>query len=81
MKVLPVGPTRAEIYVYHAGYMAKSPQLYQPETLERLRPTAEITAAAYIQGIRSIERLRRAVKTAFHSVDLLVTPHNIYSAR
>jgi aspartyl-tRNA(Asn)/glutamyl-tRNA(Gln) amidotransferase subunit A len=74
VKALPVGPTRAEIYAYHAGYMAKTPQLYQPETLERLRPTAEITAAAYIQGIRSIERLRRAVKTAFHSVDLLVTP-------
>ena len=74
VKALPVGPTRAEIYAYHAEYMAKTPQLYQPETLERLRPTAEITAAAYIQGIRSIERLRRAVKTAFHSVDLLVTP-------
>jgi aspartyl-tRNA(Asn)/glutamyl-tRNA(Gln) amidotransferase subunit A len=74
VKALPVGPTRAEIYAYHAEYMAKTPQLYQPETLERLRPTAEITTVTYIQGIRSIERLRRAVRTTFRSVDLLVTP-------
>lgn len=74
VKALPVGPTRAEIYAYHADYMANTPQLYQPETLERLRPTAGITAGAYMQGIRSIERLRRAIKTAFRSVDLLVTP-------
>jgi aspartyl-tRNA(Asn)/glutamyl-tRNA(Gln) amidotransferase subunit A len=71
---LPVGPTRAEIYAYHAQYMAASPELYQPETLERLRPTAEITAATYIQGVRSIKRLRRVVETTFASVDLLVTP-------
>ena len=74
VKALPVGPTRAEIYAYHAEYMANTPELYQPETLERLRPTAEITIATYIQGIHSIERLRRAVKTTFRSVDLLVTP-------
>jgi aspartyl-tRNA(Asn)/glutamyl-tRNA(Gln) amidotransferase subunit A len=54
--------------------MAETPQLYQPETLERLRPTAEITAATYVHGVRSIERLRRAVKAVFRSVDLLVTP-------
>jgi aspartyl-tRNA(Asn)/glutamyl-tRNA(Gln) amidotransferase subunit A len=74
VKALPVGPTRAEIYAYHAEYMAKTPQLYQSETLERLRPTAEITTATYIHGVRSIERLRRAVKATFRSVDLLVTP-------
>jgi len=74
VKALPVGPTRAEVYAYHAQYMAKTPQLYQPETLARLRPTADITAATYIEGIRSIERLRRAVKSTFASVDLLITP-------
>jgi aspartyl-tRNA(Asn)/glutamyl-tRNA(Gln) amidotransferase subunit A len=74
VKALPVAPTRAEIYAYHAGYMANTPELYQPETLERLRPTAEITIATYIEGTRSIERLRRAVKTTFRSVDLLITP-------
>jgi len=71
---LPVGPTRAEVYAYHAKYMASSPELYQAETLQRLRPTAEISAATYIEGIRSIERLRRAVKKTFASVDLLITP-------
>ena len=71
---LPVGPTRAEVYAYHAQYMASSPELYQEETLLRLRPTAEISAASYIDGLRSIERLRRAVRSAFASVDLLITP-------
>ena len=43
-------------------YMARSPELYQEETLLRLRGTAEVSAAAYIEATHSIERLRRAVK-------------------
>jgi aspartyl-tRNA(Asn)/glutamyl-tRNA(Gln) amidotransferase subunit A len=74
LTMLPVAPTGAEIYAYHAQYMARSPELYQEETLQRLRGTAEVSAAAYIEAIHSIERLRRAVKKVFATVDLLATP-------
>jgi aspartyl-tRNA(Asn)/glutamyl-tRNA(Gln) amidotransferase subunit A len=71
---LPVAPTGAEVYAYHAQYMARSPQLYQQETLLRLRTTAEVSAATYIDAVHSIQRLRREVKKVFAAVDLLVTP-------
>lgn len=74
LTMLPVAPTGAEVYAYHAQYMARSPELYQEETLLRLRGTAEVSAAAYIEAIHSIERLRRAVKKVFATVDLLATP-------
>jgi aspartyl-tRNA(Asn)/glutamyl-tRNA(Gln) amidotransferase subunit A len=71
---LPVGPTGAEVYAFHAQYMARSPELYQEETLARLRPTAEVSAASYFAARQSIERLRREVQKVFATVDLLVTP-------
>ena len=74
LTMLPVAPTGAEVYAYHAQYMARSPELYQEETLLRLRGTAEVTAAAYIEATHSIGRLRRAVKQVFGTVDLLATP-------
>ena len=74
LTMLPVAPTGAEIYAYHSQYMARNPELYQEETLLRLRGTAEVTAAAYIEATHSIERLRRAVKKVFATVDLLATP-------
>jgi aspartyl-tRNA(Asn)/glutamyl-tRNA(Gln) amidotransferase subunit A len=71
---LPTGPTGAEVYAFHAQYMAKSPELYQPDTLARLRPTADVSAASYFEARQSIERLRREVQKVFASVDLVVTP-------
>ncbi|OFV95386.1 MAG: hypothetical protein A3H28_02220 [Acidobacteria bacterium RIFCSPLOWO2_02_FULL_61_28] len=64
----------AEAYAYHAEFVAKTPELYQPETLKRIKPGAEVTAGAYIQGRRDLAQIRRAVREVFDSVDLLVTP-------
>jgi len=65
---------KAEAYAYHHEFAAKSPELYQPATLERIRSGAEISAADYIAGRRQTEELRRAVRNIFDDVDLLVTP-------
>src|SRR6185503_1030175 len=46
LTMLPVAPTGAEVYAYHAQYMARSPELYQEETLLRLRGTVDVSAAA-----------------------------------
>lgn len=65
---------RAEAYAYHQEYVAKTPELYQAETLKRIRGGAEISAAAYIHGRRRLDQLRRSVPKIFDAVDLLVTP-------
>jgi aspartyl-tRNA(Asn)/glutamyl-tRNA(Gln) amidotransferase subunit A len=64
----------AEAYAYHAEFIAKSPELYQPETLSRLRPGADISTTAYIQARRQLDRTRRTVGEVFQSVDAIVTP-------
>jgi Asp-tRNA(Asn)/Glu-tRNA(Gln) amidotransferase A subunit family amidase len=65
---------RAEAYAFHEPHVARSPELYQPATLERIRAGAEITAAAYIAARRRLLDLRRAVVSLFDRVDVLVTP-------
>lgn len=64
----------AEAYSYHFELVSKTPDLYQPETLARIRSGAEVTTRAYIQGQRDLARERRAMERAFETVDILVTP-------
>ena len=71
-KTLPV--VGAEAYAFHAPYFTKTPDRYQPMTRRRLEAGSRVTAAAYIEGRRELDRLRRAVVSVFGSVDLLVTP-------
>jgi aspartyl-tRNA(Asn)/glutamyl-tRNA(Gln) amidotransferase subunit A len=65
---------RAEAYAYHAEYIAKSPELYLPETLAKLHLGAAIDGQTYIRARRDLDRLRRSALDVFSSVDLLVTP-------
>ncbi|HKO04355.1 MAG TPA: amidase [Candidatus Acidoferrales bacterium] len=71
-------PTRtvliAEAYAYHQDYVAKSPDLYHPETLKRIRAGADVSAPAYILARRQLDSFRRASPQTFDSVDLLITP-------
>jgi aspartyl-tRNA(Asn)/glutamyl-tRNA(Gln) amidotransferase subunit A len=64
----------AEAYAYHLPYFSKTPDLYQPLTRARIESGAKISAAAYIQGRRELNRLRRAVQETFTTSDLLITP-------
>lgn len=64
----------AESYAYHAENIAKSPELYQAETLRRIRTGAKITAAEYIQRRQELAEARRSVRKTFADVDLIVTP-------
>jgi aspartyl-tRNA(Asn)/glutamyl-tRNA(Gln) amidotransferase subunit A len=65
---------RAEAYAYHAEYAKKSPELYQPETLKRVRAGEDVTVATYIQARRQVEQYRHNIRKVFETVDLLVTP-------
>jgi len=64
----------AEAYAYHAVRVAQTPGLYQEAVLRRIVEGAGVTASAYIDDRREIERLRRAVRSVFTTVDVLVTP-------
>ena len=64
----------AEAYAYHAKMMATSPDLYQPETLARLRPAKDVDTVTYIQARRELEHTRRTIGQIFETIDLLITP-------
>jgi aspartyl-tRNA(Asn)/glutamyl-tRNA(Gln) amidotransferase subunit A len=64
----------AEAYAYHSKMMATTPDLYQSETLARLRPGADVDTVTYIQARRELERTRRTIGQIFQTVDLLITP-------
>ncbi len=64
----------AESWAVHAESVARSPELYQAETVRRIRTGEKVTAAEYIQRRRELEEARRSVRAVFADVDLLVTP-------
>jgi aspartyl-tRNA(Asn)/glutamyl-tRNA(Gln) amidotransferase subunit A len=65
---------KAEAYAYHREYVTKTPELYQAETLKRIRAGAEISTAAYVYGRRQLDQFRRSVPRVFDTVNVLVTP-------
>ena len=64
----------AEAYAYHAELIAKTPDLYQPETLARLRAGAGIGTAAYIRARQQLDATRRTAGQVFGMVDAIATP-------
>ena len=64
----------AEAYAYHQDHIEKTPRLYQPATLKRLRVGAEVAAAKYIKSRREMEQIRRSMVNAFENVDVLIAP-------
>ena len=64
----------AEAYAFHSQYVMRTPELYQKPTRERIEGGARVSATAYIDGKRELDRLRRSIGDVFSSVDVLVTP-------
>jgi aspartyl-tRNA(Asn)/glutamyl-tRNA(Gln) amidotransferase subunit A len=64
----------AEAYSFHLPYFSKSPELYQPMTRQRIAAGTTVSTAAYIEGRRELDRLRRVVGDVFSGVDLLLSP-------
>jgi aspartyl-tRNA(Asn)/glutamyl-tRNA(Gln) amidotransferase subunit A len=64
----------AESYAYHAEFVSRSPELYQPETLRRIRKGEEITAAELELHRQDLRRIRSEIHRVFDEVDVLVAP-------
>lgn len=65
---------RAESYEYHREMIAASPELYDPETLRRLRTGEEISAAEYEEAKAALRRERQDITKQLQGVDIFVTP-------
>jgi len=64
----------AEIYEYHEAMLTKTPELYDPRTLYRLRSCAGISATAYIRERHRLEEFRATAERIFEQVDVVITP-------
>jgi Asp-tRNA(Asn)/Glu-tRNA(Gln) amidotransferase A subunit family amidase len=64
----------AESYAQHAENVVKSSELYQPETVRRIRSGEKVSAAEYIRRRRELDEARRSIRAVFAGVDVLVTP-------
>ncbi len=65
---------KCESWAYHSTYVASCPELYQAETLRRIRAGEEVTAAGYIAKRQELELVRRQAADFFADVDLIITP-------
>ena len=70
----------AESYAYHAEFVSRSPELYQPETLRRIRKGEEIGSEEIEKGRRELQKMREEIKRVFENGDVLVTPTTPISA-
>ena len=70
----PTGPCRAPILQLSRRVRARSSELYQPETLRRIRTGENVSPEKLRQGRQELIRARRDIAAVFTEVDLLVTP-------
>jgi aspartyl-tRNA(Asn)/glutamyl-tRNA(Gln) amidotransferase subunit A len=64
----------AESYAFHAEAVAKTPELYQPETLRRIQTGEHISRENYLRQRAVLETARAEIRRVFQSVDVIVTP-------
>jgi aspartyl-tRNA(Asn)/glutamyl-tRNA(Gln) amidotransferase subunit A len=63
-----------EAYAYHAEFVRDSPELYQLETLRRIRSGENISPADILRCREELQETRRDIKKIFEKIDVLVMP-------
>jgi aspartyl-tRNA(Asn)/glutamyl-tRNA(Gln) amidotransferase subunit A len=75
---LPVPTDRslqsAEAYAYHAQFVARTPELYEPETLRRIESGRNLSARDVLEQRKQLQNTRREIVGVFRNLDVLVTP-------
>jgi aspartyl-tRNA(Asn)/glutamyl-tRNA(Gln) amidotransferase subunit A len=64
----------AEAYAYHAEFVARTPELYEPETLRRIESGRNLNARDVLELRNQLQNIRREIVGVFENVDVLVTP-------
>ena len=66
--------SNAEAFAYHREMIARSPELYQPATLGRIKSAEKISAEEIERAKRELAVNREAVNGVFDEIDVLLTP-------
>src|SRR5208282_6063421 len=64
----------AEAYAYHKTFVERSPELYQPSTLARIRSGADRSSDDVLRARDDLQASREAIRNVFDQVDVLLTP-------
>jgi aspartyl-tRNA(Asn)/glutamyl-tRNA(Gln) amidotransferase subunit A len=64
----------AESYAYHAENAARTPELYQAETLRRIKTGERISQEDYRRQLAVLEQAREEIRKTFQEMDVIVTP-------
>jgi aspartyl-tRNA(Asn)/glutamyl-tRNA(Gln) amidotransferase subunit A len=64
----------AEAYAFHADSVAKTPELYQPETLRRIKTGEKVAQADYLRRRAELDIVRKDIRKVFETIDVFVTP-------
>jgi Asp-tRNA(Asn)/Glu-tRNA(Gln) amidotransferase A subunit family amidase len=64
----------AESHAYHRDKLAASPELYDPETLRRVRAGGDISEGQYRNALAELQKIRENAAEMFRDADVLVTP-------
>jgi Asp-tRNA(Asn)/Glu-tRNA(Gln) amidotransferase A subunit family amidase len=64
----------AEAYAFHSGSVTKTPELYQPETLRRIKAGEAVTREEYTRRLAELKSARTSIQEVFKNVDVIVTP-------
>jgi Asp-tRNA(Asn)/Glu-tRNA(Gln) amidotransferase A subunit family amidase len=71
---------RGEAWEEHGARATATPELFQPETLRRIRAGAEVAAGTLASSRRALAAARAGAAALFEHVDLLVTPTTVVPA-
>ncbi|MGC2153172.1 MAG: amidase [Terriglobales bacterium] len=63
-----------ESWAYHEPFVARSPELYQPATLARIKSGERITVDAVARAKKELSASREAIGKTFAELDVLLTP-------
>ena len=63
-----------ESYTYHAKWVEQVPELYQPETLRRIKTGEKVTKEAAAEGKSRLDAIRKSATDLFSDIDILLTP-------
>ena len=64
----------AEAYAFHAQSVAKTPELYQPETLRRIKTGENVSHADYLQRRAELDTARQDIRKVFETIDVFLSP-------
>lgn len=65
---------RFEAYAYHRQMVASSPELYDPETLRRIREGERISQERYWRALDELRKIRAEIPRRFEQIGVAVTP-------